>query len=470
MAVWRNRFYYDVVDPLVSAARRVPASTRLAEFRVAQWDDVETARHRQDERLAAILTHASTRVPFYRERVRSLSPESIADDPRAALAAFPILERDDIRNHLDELTCEMGRGTMAWSTGGSTGKPVRFRRDRHYLAAATASKHLFFEWAGIKRGDRHVCLWGARHDFLGRNPLARRTLDLLHARTMLDAHSMTLEQMREYAAFLTRRPVDLLEGYANNLDQLAQTIEREGLAAPRPRAIVSTASMLLPRIRTRLERIFSAPVFDRYGCREVGSVAAECDAHEGLHVLGETTVLGIVDADGRQVDEGESGDVLLTNLWNYTMPFIRYRVGDQAARGADRCSCGRPYPMLASIRGRTFGGCVRRDGTVALQGYFPLAVAEVFDADLIDNFQIVQETVDVFTVRVVLHPGVQKLDARARDGLTERIRELMCAPCRLDFEYVDRIEPTSTGKHLYSVSNVARPAATPDTPPDEEGQ
>ena len=125
--------------------------------------------------------------------------------------------------------------------------------------------------------------------------------------------------------------------------------------------------------------------------------------------------------------------------------------------------------MIASIQGRTFGGCVRRDGTLALHGYFSLAVAEVSGADVIDNYQVVQETIDEFTVQVVLHPGSPGLSARARDGLTRRIQELMCAPCRVDFEFVDHIEPTPTGKHLYAVSKVAGiPGVTPGVPPERE--
>ncbi len=232
MASVRTGLFDHIVDPLVDAARRVPVRARLAEFRAAQWDDVETMRRRQDKRLADILIHASTRVPFYRERVRGLSPESISADPWMGLSGFPILERDDLRNHLEDLRCETGRGTMSWSTGGSTGKPVRFYRDRHYLAAAVASVQLSYEWAGLRRGERHVRIWGARRDFMGRNPVARRAVDLLNSRDTLDAYRMTEARMREHVAHMNRRPPVLLEGYANSLGHLAGFVRNRVAGEP----------------------------------------------------------------------------------------------------------------------------------------------------------------------------------------------------------------------------------------------
>ncbi len=410
--------------------------------------------HRQEKRLASILVHASTRVPLYVERTRGLSPESIAAEPRAALEEFPPLERDDLRNHLDDLTCEMGRGTMSWATGGSTGIPVRFRRDRHCLAATLAATQLFNEWAGGRRGDQHIKVLSELRGSTRRRTIGNRVADSLNSRIMLDAYRMTKARMREYVEVMNRQPPVLLEGYANTLDHFAGFMQREGLSIPPPRAVLSEASMLLPAIRERLETTFRAAVFDRYGTREVSGIASECDAHDGLHIMSETTLLELVDDRGRAVDEGETGDVLLTSLWNYTMPLIRYRVGDRAARGATHCSCGRPYPKLASIEGRSTGGFIRHDGTMVFQGHLMLVMGEECDPDHMIRYQIVQETVDRIVVMVVPPPGTTGLSADERERVAEGIRDAMCAPCEVDFELVDDIEPTPAGKHLHVVSKL----------------
>jgi len=452
---WRSVLAERIVDPTAAVLRRVPVPLRLAEFRAAQWGDPAIFRARQTGRLADLLVHATTRVPFYAERMLGATPEAIRSDPWGCLQAFPVLERNNLEHHLEELTCDVGQGVLPYSSGGSTGVPVRFYRDRRYLAAAIASTQLCYEWAGLRRGERHIRLWGATRDFRDRQARLKGIGRWLCDVTFLDAFRMGEEDMRRYVRFLNRRPVACLEGYAESLFALAEFAEHEGLRVTPPGGIMSSAGMLHPHMRETVERVFAAPVFDRYGCREVSSIAAECERHRGLHILGETTIVELVDRDAREVSEGETGEILVTNLWNYTTPFIRYRVGDEAVRGADCCDCGRPYPLLERIVGRTGAGVVRDDGTTVPPVFFAQLLGVEENHGNIASFQIVQETTDWVRVRLVSRRGTGGPDGPARDSIAARIREVMESACRVDFEVVEEIEPTPTGKHLSVVSRVA---------------
>lgn len=452
---WRCVLAERIVDPTAAAVRRVPVPSRLVEFRAAQWDDPATFRARQAGRLADLLVHAATRVPFYAERMLGATPESIRSDPWGSLKAFPILERTDLEHRLEELTCDVGHGMLPYSSGGSTGVPVRFYRDRRYLAAAIASTQLCYEWVGLRRGERHVRLWGATRDFRDRQARLKGIGRWLCDVTFLDAFRMGEEEMRRYVGFLNRHPVACLEGYAESLLALAEFVEREGLRVTPPGGVMSSAGMLHPHMRGTVERVFAAPVFDRYGCREVSSVASECERHKGLHVLGETTVVELVDRDAKEVSEGETGEILVTNLWNYTTPFVRYRVGDEAVRGADSCDCGRPYPLLERIAGRTGAGVVRVDGTTVPPVFFAQLLGVEENRGEIESFQVVQEATGRILVRLVPRGETGGPDEPARDRIAARIREVMESECRVDFEVVEEIEPTSTGKHLSVISKVA---------------
>src|SRR5207302_1711333 len=96
---------------------------------------------------------------------------------------------------------------------------------------------------------------------------------------------------------------------------------------------------------------FGCPVFDRYGCREVGNIAHECSAHRGLHVHSDINVVELLVGDRPAAPE-TAGDVVLTNLTNFVMPIIRYDLGDQAVASASVCTCGRHGPLLERIVGR----------------------------------------------------------------------------------------------------------------------
>ena len=449
-----------VVDPLGWKLKRSDLGGRLAEFRAYQWDDREEWLARRDRLLASLLEHAVTRVPYYVERVPGLTTESIHADPLAALAEFPTLERSDVTEHFDELSCEMDRGTWTEKSGGSTGTPVRFLHDRVYKAAAFATTQMSFEWAGVARGDRRVGLWAARRDLRGKHSPVRKLGAFFRDIELLDAFRMTDDRMREYVDLINRRHPVCLDGYTECLFELARFIEREGLSIASPRAVATTAGNLMPHVRDTLTRVYGAPVFDRYGTRENGLLATECDRHNGLHVMGETTVLEILDESGRHVEVGEPGEAVATNLWNYTMPLIRYRVRDHVVRGADSCECGRPYPLVDHVVGRTGSSFVRPDGALVLPSAWVRLFGVTFAHPSIHKYQAVQEEVDRIKLKLVLLPGHEGPDEKLRRAIVEHINEMMGARCRVDFEVVDDIPPTASGKFLYSVSTLRSDAVT----------
>jgi phenylacetate-CoA ligase len=207
-------------------------------------------------------------------------------------------------------------------------------------------------------------------------------------------------------------------------------------------------------MRETIGRVFRAPIFDRYGTREAGLIATECDRHQGLHLMGETTVLEILDRNGREVGVGEPGETVSTNLWNYTMPLIRYRVQDQVVRGPDLCECGRAYPMVERVVGRAASCFPRPDGGLVLSDFWIRMFGVDFNTSDIYKYQFVQEAIDRVTLRLVLRPGCDGLDEKMREAIVARICDAMGAPCHVGFSIEDDIPPTESGKHLYSVSKV----------------
>lgn len=444
-----------IIDPVVwGVIKRIPFHTLLSQFRKEQWDDHETFSKRQAERLSQVLSHAVARVPFYTNRGRPVSPEILRSDSLRALASFPVLEKKDLRENLADLTCEMGRGTFRDSSGGSTGEPVTVVKDKIFLGASLAAAQVFHEWAGVHRGERQVKLWGAARDLDAGTAIWRRVGEFVYNRRTLNAFEMSVETMRSYTERLSGfRPV-CLEGYADALYELAKFTAESDLSIPKPRAIVSSASTLHPHMRDLIEGAFGASVFNRYGGREAGGMAGECDRHEGLHVFGETVVLEVVDSSGREVEEGEEGDVLVTSLWNYTMPLIRYRIGDRAIKGPSLCSCGRPYPLLKHIVGRSGASFPRPGGGNVVPEFFIHVIGVECNDGSIAKFQVVQEAMDRIVVRVVPKSGTDVISSHLQEQIAARIHDAMGEGCDVRFSIEDDIAPTPTGKHMYTVSLV----------------
>jgi phenylacetate-CoA ligase len=453
----RRWFTANVSEHFVwSVVKRSPVLRVLAEWRVRQWDSADVFRRRQDALLADILIHAASRVPFYAKRVPDFNADEARADPHSVLRLFPILTKQDLIDRRDDLFLEIGRGTRWKTSSGTTGRPVRFAQDDVYLARSMASALLIYEWSGVDYGASQVKLWGARRDLdTGRLPLRRRAADWLANRTTLDAFDMTPETMRKHLDAIDAIRPACLEGYVNALYELAVFARRQGIRVRSPGCVISSAGDLLPYMREEMEAAFGARVYDRYGAREVGAVAAECEERDGLHIFGETNVVETIDASGRRAASGEEGELLVTNLWNYTMPLIRYRIGDRCILSDRTCACGRPYPMIEKLNGRSEARVYRKDGGAILPEYFIYLFGVELNDGSIEKFQVKQLDYDMLIVLLVAAPG-RETEARAHGAVgAKRIRGMMGASCHVEVELVDRIAPTPTGKHLHVVSHLA---------------
>lgn len=110
---------------------------------------------------------------------------------------------------------------------------------------------------------------------------------------------------------------------------------------------------MYPEQRCFIEETFKGQVFDRYATCELGEIAYQCQAQMGMHLSVENVYLEIVNAEGQPAQPGELGQVVVTSLTNYGMPFIRYNMADIAAWYSNEpCPCGRGHPMMSALKGR----------------------------------------------------------------------------------------------------------------------
>jgi len=132
-------------------------------------------------------------------------------------------------------------------------------------------------------------------------------------------------------------------------------LRRQAPNLGRTLVVMVSAETLTDGMRETMERVFRAPVVNRYGTRETGGIACECRHRRGLHVTVLTHHVEVVRPDGRAAAPGEVGDLVITLLTNYSMPLIRYRIGDRGAFVADGapCPCGRTMPRLATVAARS---------------------------------------------------------------------------------------------------------------------
>ncbi|MGD8189490.1 phenylacetate--CoA ligase family protein [Brevibacillus ginsengisoli] len=441
--------------------KRVSLQGRTLEYldklREWQWLSPEQITSLQQERLYALLDHAYRHTSYYRQLFEQHG--LVTNQGEIKLDEFqklPFLNKEQIRTNYAQLTSD-DLATRKWyenTTGGSTGVATRLILDRDYFAWNQAIKILDDEWTGRSLIDKQVRLWGLERSLMeGKERFRTRIGCWLRNERWLSCLRMTPDVMRSYIKEInTFQPKQIL-AYVESLYELARFCELEKMVVHPPKAIMTSAGTLYPHMRKKLEQVFQAPVFNRYGSTEVGDMACECERHKGLHVSSLTHFIEIIDRDGNPAKPGEIGEIVVTPLINYAMPFIRYRIGDMGRWSTASCDCGRGYPLLEEITGRVNDIFVDRKGRW-IDGMLFLLLID--PRPFVKKFQVIQEKPDLVRVLIVPYPEHQvaySLQEEIRQ-IKSQIRKVM--ECEVEVELCEQIDPTPSGKYRYTISQVPR--------------
>ena len=449
MSAWRRLLLkgYQVVT-----GRRV--LDRLDELNRTQWWSRADLLALQRRKLHHLLSYAYRYVPYYRrlfDRV-GFRPEAVLDDV-AALRRLPILTKATIRANFDALLTTESRRRAHMSqltTGGSTGHPLVFMQDNDFRDYVTADLHRHLGWAGWQFGQIHAYIWGTNFEVALAQSLRTRLMDWVLNRFVTNAYVLTEESMAAFAAEVRRRRPRLLFGYASSLYHFAQFARRQGFDDLTFNGIFSSAEVLYPAQRQFIEETFHCRMFNRYGTRDLGGVACECDAHTGLHASIENNYIEIVRdlESGEPAPPGETGHIVVTNLNNHGMPFIRYSIEDMGAWSTrDRCPCGRELPLMAVVEGRRVDMFRTPDGRTVWGGF----ASPLFGMPGVRRFQVVQKSLDLVVVRIV-RDG--ELDAERLATIERTIHTALGEQVTVRFEYPDEIPVLDSGKYRYALSEV----------------
>ena len=432
----------------LATGRRVLRKYRQLEK--SQWLPAEQAAQEQWVKLKSLLHHAYTNVPFYRRRFidAGIKPDDIRSTQD--LQAIPALTKQDLRQHCDELIAtNYPKASLHHNaTGGSTGEPTIFYNDQDDLDYRSAVVIRDYKWAGLKLGETHAMLWGAAFDLSRYDSSKGRLTNYLLNRHVLPAFDMSETRLGLYSAELLRLKPCTLTGYTSTLDLLARYVTSKGidLHPAGLRSVVSSAEMLRPDQRAAMEQAFGCRVFDRYGSREVGCIAHECEQHR-LHINSENLFIEVVQ-DGISAPPGAFGELAVTSLNNYGFPFIRYLIGDAGRLSSEPCPCTRGLPVLAGLLGRVLDILVTPDGRFMPGEFFPHLFKEVPG---VQRFQVVQNAPDLLLIRV--QPN-REYHQESMDTILAKTRQFMGETVQVQVELVNELSSLPSGKQRFTVSEM----------------
>ncbi len=394
-----------------------------------------------------LLAYANNNVPYYNNlfKQNGFKPSDIKD--RNDLTRIPELNKDIISESYELLAAQgvAKQRIVKNATSGSTGTNLQFLSDRGAIVR-TALQSRCYNWMGIDFFDRKLSIWGSGWDVKRSKKIVSRIKYYIKNSVVLSGYNLSEQDIADYYKVMTRYNPKLLISYPSIFYSLAETFENNGWEFI-PKAMQIGGEKLFPFQRNYVEKIFKSKIFDFYGARDAGMIALECKEHDGLHVIAENVLVEVLDENNNPVEEGE-GDLVITDLHNKVMPFIRYRIGDRAIITKKTCKCGRGLPIFKEIIGRSFEVIKFPNGNKVVGTFWTILLKT---EPGIKSFQVIQKTIDHVQINYV--PD-EKFNKNSLDKYIEKIHKYSGDKLKISFNKVDQIPLTKAGKFKFIISEL----------------
>ncbi len=311
-----------------------------------QWYSESDIRAYQLDKLKSLIQHCYVNVPYYSKIMRQLGMIPSDINSLKDINVFPILDKPKIKENYSDffpLNAKKFKGIKHGQTGGTTGNSLLKRNDAITRSSVWASYRRFCNWMDVGYDDWNVLIKGVHVLPPSYKDRVKQSIyEYLRKTVTIDAYRGNLANLQQLGEEIRKHDYRLVRGYSQAIYEVARLANERGLKFA-VKAVSTTAEPLLPEYRPVIRDAFGCEVYDQYGCGEIGGIAYECDKHQGLHVTEERVL----------VETNDKNEVLLTDLDNFVMPFIRYWNGDEVEIASQKCTCGRNSKVIKKIRGRT---------------------------------------------------------------------------------------------------------------------
>ena len=407
--------------------------SRYKKFQYLEKNKIQDYSRRQ---LTILLRHAIKNSPYYHDRI-NYDPFLKCDDTEFYnnFHNLPFLTKEQLISHKSEINTYYRKWSSAKTTGGSTGEPVTIFKNPGALARERAATWRCYEWAGVSIGDKQARFWGVPHN--NQERVKAKLIDFVTNRQRISAFNLTEEALLTYYKTLIKYRPHYLYGYVTVIEEFARYIKENSLPPiPSLKSIITTSEVLSNPARSYIQDVFGVKIFNEYGCGEVGSIAHECE-YGSMHIVADNLYLEI---DGN----GEQGEIVVTDYFNFATPLVRYKVGDFATIDHGECACGRTLPMLKGIHGRAYDMVHTTDG----RSLHPEAIMYIFEAiqkksGSFKQFQAIQEDLDKFVINIV---PTKRWSEGMQNEIEASLKKRISPDIKACFNLVDFIPREKSGK------------------------
>ncbi len=307
--------------------------THLSNLMKSDFAKIEELEDIQLKRLKKLLHHAKNSTKFYKDRLKNLDIDNMSLDD---LKKIPILTKAKLKAHASDLRCEVeGEELIKAETSGTTGEVFLFNKNIQWDASFRAAQYRGYSWYGVKPWDKSLYFWGFKKNFKDRFKI--RILDFLLNRYRF--FDYTNDEFERAAKRIKKS--SYIAGYSSSIHMMAEYFKKRGYKFDNIKMVKGTAEKVYDSYHKVVKEVFGKKIISEYGSAEAGVIAYECP-HGNMHIVMENVIVEEID-----------NKAIITNLWAYSLPFIRFELGDYIVLDNEtKCPCGREHKIIKEVTGR----------------------------------------------------------------------------------------------------------------------
>lgn len=424
-------------------------TTRLKRNQFLSREKIEKLK---EEKFIKLVNYAYNNVPLYKKKYDEAGIKIEEIKTLKDIEKLPILEKEELiegfpndtvskEYNVDDLTIGI--------TGGTTGKTLNIAYSDETMLMRVFTSYRMFDLIadGYNRDDVHTYVYTSKF------PLG----DSLPDGSFPMHFICTLDSIEKSKEILLKTKPNLLTMYPSRLEDILRELSEEEVKeiSKNLKAICVKSEMSTQKQRDEWSRIFNVPVLDEYGSEELcGTVAAQCQ-HKGYHIWEDLNIIEAVDENGINVPDGELGELLGTNLYNYAMPLIRYRQGDLVSilPKEVKCECGREFQMIKELKGRKNSTFKLKSGKVLSSGYLlDVGYVQLIKyRNTLKSWVLIQEKIDKVVFECI--PG-EGLTEEIKANIKKDVEKLLFNEAEVEVRLVKDLPVSARGKRKQIISEI----------------
>ena len=418
---------FDIVDKLASG--NVLKNKKEIDYLFHNPDKVKSF---QNEKFQSLAKWAVENTAFY-SQVKKNSEYSLSD--------FPIIDKNIIKEHHDAFCSELAarKDCISMHTSGSTGTPLVVIQDKKKRKRVYAEMMYLWGLSGYEIGMRYMFLrrWNATNRKSKLTAFARNLLMTDVSGLDDDSLEIIMQQL------LHDKKIRMIIGYASTLDALAEYLDKRNVKPDdfNMVTVLSGSEVLTEKTRNILKKVFGCNVVSLYSNQENGMLAVECNENKEFHLNTASYIFEFLKLDSDEPAKyGELARVVVTDLFNYAMPIIRYDTGDLAIK-KKKPECDITTEVIEALAGRRVDVMYDTNG----KALSPHTITNgMWKYDALKQFQLIQSSQKEYLLRVN-DPNNSYND----NELVESCKEFFGEDAVVTVERVNDIPVLESGKFKY---------------------